>query len=93
MDHSLMFAFPSEEVELVIMHSFSLWQISGLFLDEGQVRCIVDEIKQVITASSARKQERAERAKAEDFDAEEGEMLEEENEQEEVVFGKVCFYS
>ncbi|XWS57867.1 hypothetical protein CRYUN_Cryun09bG0210100 [Craigia yunnanensis] len=64
-------------------------QISGAFLDEGQVRCIIDEIKQVITASSARKQERAERAKAEDFDAEEGEMLEEENEQEEEVFGQV----
>ncbi|XVF30792.1 hypothetical protein REPUB_Repub16aG0089000 [Reevesia pubescens] len=64
-------------------------QISGPFLDEGQVRCIVDEIKQVITASSARKQERAERAKAEDFDAEEGEMLEEENEQEEEVFVQV----
>ncbi|XVE90185.1 hypothetical protein DITRI_Ditri20bG0058100 [Diplodiscus trichospermus] len=64
-------------------------QISGVFLDEGQVRCIVDEIKQVITASSARKQERAERARAEDFDAEEGEMLKEENEQEEEVFGQV----
>ncbi|XVF06605.1 hypothetical protein REPUB_Repub06bG0063600 [Reevesia pubescens] len=64
-------------------------QISGSFLDEGQVRGIVDEIKQVITASSARKQERAERAKAEDFDAEEGEMLEDENEQEEEVFGQV----
>ncbi|EOY10577.1 ARM repeat superfamily protein isoform 2 [Theobroma cacao] len=64
-------------------------QVAGPFLDEGQVRCIVDEIKQVITASSARKQERAERAKAEDFDAEEGEMLEEENEQEEEVFGQV----
>ncbi|XP_022718871.1 importin-5-like [Durio zibethinus] len=64
-------------------------QISGPFLDEGQVRCIVDEIKQVIIASSARKRERAERAKAEDFDAEEREMLEEENEQEEEVFGQV----
>ncbi|XVF56868.1 hypothetical protein PTKIN_Ptkin06aG0154900 [Pterospermum kingtungense] len=64
-------------------------QISGPFLDEGQVRSIIDEIKQVITASSARKQEKAERAKAEDFDAEEREMLEEENEQEEEVFGQV----
>ncbi|RVW46937.1 Importin-5 [Vitis vinifera] len=50
-------------------------QISGPLLDEGQVRSIVDEIKQVITASSSRKRERAERAKAEDFDAEEGELL------------------
>jgi hypothetical protein len=50
----------------------------------------VDEIKQVITASSSRKQQRAERAKAEDFDAEEGELLNEENEQEEEVFNQVC---
>lgn len=93
MDHQFMFAFPLEVVELMLMPSFSLCQVAGPFLDEGQVRCIVDEIKQVITASSARKQERAERAKAEDFDAEEGEMLEEENEQEEEVFGQVCFQS
>ncbi|MBA0687112.1 hypothetical protein Goari_014674, partial [Gossypium aridum] len=64
-------------------------EICGPFLDEGQIKCIVDEIKQVITASSARKQERAERAKAEDFDEEEGEMLKEENEQEEEVFGQL----
>jgi hypothetical protein len=50
----------------------------------------VDEIKQVITASSSRKQQRGERAKAEDFDAEEGELLKEENEQEEEVFNQVC---
>ncbi|KAJ8574038.1 hypothetical protein K7X08_010549 [Anisodus acutangulus] len=64
-------------------------QISGPLLDEGQVHSIVDEIKQVITASSSRKQERAERAKAEDFDAEESELLREENEQEEEVFDQV----
>ncbi|PIA53962.1 hypothetical protein AQUCO_00900498v1 [Aquilegia coerulea] len=64
-------------------------QVSGPLLDESQVRCIVDEIKQVITASSTRKRERAERAKAEDFDAEEGELLKEENEQEEEVFDQV----
>lgn len=64
-------------------------QISGPLLDESQVRSIVDEIKQVITASSSRKRERAERAKAEDFDAEEGELLKEENEQEEEVFDQV----
>ncbi|KAK6772665.1 hypothetical protein RDI58_027903 [Solanum bulbocastanum] len=64
-------------------------QISGLLLDEGQVRSIVDEIKHVITASSSRTSERAERAKAEDFDAEEGELLREENEQEEEVFDQV----
>ncbi|PPR99745.1 hypothetical protein GOBAR_AA20915 [Gossypium barbadense] len=64
-------------------------QISGPLLDESQVRSIVDEIKQVITASASRKSERAERAKAEDFDAEEGELIKEENEQEEEVFDQV----
>ncbi|KAL9274571.1 Importin-5-like protein [Drosera capensis] len=64
-------------------------QICGPLLDESQVRSIVDEIKQVITASSSRKANRAERSKAEDFDAEEGELLKEENEQEEEVFDQV----
>ncbi|KAE9602968.1 putative TOG domain-containing protein [Lupinus albus] len=64
-------------------------QISGMLLDENQVRSIVDELKQVITASSSRKRERGERAKAEDFDAEEGELIKEENEQEEEVFDQV----
>lgn len=61
-------------------------QTSGLLLDERQVRSIVDEIKQVMLASSSRKQERADRAKVEDFDTEEGELLKEENELEEEVF-------
>ncbi|KAJ6713497.1 hypothetical protein OIU79_009476 [Salix purpurea] len=64
-------------------------QISGTFVDENQVRSIVDEIKLVITASSSRKRERAERAKVEDFDAEESELIKEENEQEEDVFDQV----
>ncbi|XP_073272643.1 uncharacterized protein [Primulina huaijiensis] len=64
-------------------------QISGPLLDESQVKSIVDELKQVITASSSRKGERAERTKSEDFDAEEGEFLKEENEQEEEVFDQV----
>ncbi|CAL0329861.1 unnamed protein product [Lupinus luteus] len=64
-------------------------QISGMLLDENQVRSIVDELKQVITASSSRKSEREERANAEDFDAEEGELIKEENEQEEEVFDQV----
>ncbi|RYQ86900.1 hypothetical protein Ahy_B10g106510 isoform B [Arachis hypogaea] len=64
-------------------------QISGMLLDESQVKAIVDEIKQVITASSSRKRERAERTKAEDFDAEESELIKEENEQEEEVFDQV----
>lgn len=71
-------------------------QISGTLLGEGQVRAIVDEIKNVITASATRRRERSERAKAEDFDADEGELLQEENEQEEEVFDQVFlspFYS
>jgi importin-5 len=66
-----------------------LSQVSGPHLDEKQVRSIVDEIKQVITASSSRKHERAERAKEEDFDAEERELLKEENELEEELFDQV----
>lgn len=73
----------------VIIFNHFPFQISGSLLDESQVRSIVDEIKQVITASSSRKRERAERAKAEDFDAEEGELIKEENEQEEEVFDQV----
>ena len=61
----------------------------GPLLDENQVRCIVNEIKHVITASSMRKADREQRAKAEDFDAEEGELLTEENEQEEELFDEV----
>ncbi|GAB2295429.1 hypothetical protein Dimus_038356 [Dionaea muscipula] len=64
-------------------------EISGLLLDDGQVRSIVDEIKQVIIASSLRKRERKKRTKAEDFDAEEKELLMKENEQEEKLFEKV----
>ncbi|KAL1215898.1 Transportin-1 [Cardamine amara subsp. amara] len=64
-------------------------QISGPILDESQVRGIVDETKQAVIASSARRREREERTKAEDFDAEESEILKEENEQEEEVFDQI----
>ncbi|XP_039139952.1 importin-5-like [Dioscorea cayenensis subsp. rotundata] len=64
-------------------------QLSGPLLNEAQVRSIVDEIKHVITASSTRITERAERTKTEDFDTEEGEFLKEENEQEEEIFDRV----
>ncbi|XP_071735518.1 uncharacterized protein [Rutidosis leptorrhynchoides] len=64
-------------------------QICGPLLDENQVRSIVEELKQAMTASASRRNERAERVKAEDFDAEEGEMLKEENEQEEELFDQV----
>lgn len=50
---------------------------------------MVDQIKHVMTASVARKKEMAERAKEEDFDDEEGEMLKEETEEEEEVFDRV----
>ena len=63
--------------------------MSGTLLDEGQVRYIVDCIKEVITASSNRRTDRTERAKAEDFDSEEDELLREENEQEDEIFDQV----
>lgn len=66
-------------------------QIAGPLLDAGQIKSMVEEFKQVITASSTRKKERAERTHTEDFDAEEKEFLEEENEQEEEVFDQVRF--
>jgi hypothetical protein len=78
-------------LKAVLPTLYSVFQISGTLLDESQVKSIVDEIKQVITASSTRKKERAERTKAEDFDAEEGELIKEENEQEEEVFDQVSF--
>ncbi|RYQ83328.1 hypothetical protein Ahy_B10g101972 isoform C [Arachis hypogaea] len=81
---------PDTEIYASMLDSLNeCLQISGMLLDESQVRSIVDEIKQVITASSSRKRERAERTKAEDFDAEESELIKEENEQEEEVFDQV----
>ncbi|KAG6679558.1 hypothetical protein I3842_14G138000 [Carya illinoinensis] len=83
---------PDTEISASMLDSINeCLQISGPLLDESQVRSIVKEIKQVITASSSRKRERAERTKAEDFDAEEGELIKEENEQEEEVFDQVSF--
>lgn len=64
-------------------------QIAGALLDGGHIKLMVDEFKQAITASCTRKRERAERSKTEDFDAEEGELLQEENAQEEEVFDQV----
>ncbi|MFS7960989.1 putative armadillo-like helical, importin beta family [Helianthus anomalus] len=63
--------------------------VCGSLLDESRVRSIAEELKQAMTASAARRNERAERVKAEDFDTEEGEMLKEENEQEEELFDQV----
>ncbi len=76
---------------ILFVVSCELWneQIAGPLLDAAQIKSMVEEFKQVITASSTRKKERAERTQTEDFDAEEGELLEEENEQEEEVFDQV----
>ena len=43
-----------------------------------------------LSPRAKQKHERAERAKEEDFDAEERELLNEENEQEEELFDQVC---
>ncbi|QHN81657.1 ABC transporter D family member [Arachis hypogaea] len=90
MSSTTAFVEPDTEIYASMLDSLNeCLQISGMLLDESQVRSIVDEIKQVITASSSRKRERAERTKAEDFDAEESELIKEENEQEEEVFDQV----
>ncbi|XP_070018260.1 uncharacterized protein [Nicotiana sylvestris] len=57
-------------------------QICQPLLSEGQLRKIVDEVKHVGTESTNRKRKLKERAKSEDFDAEEDELLSEEKEQE-----------
>ncbi|KAF0913161.1 hypothetical protein E2562_020287 [Oryza meyeriana var. granulata] len=64
-------------------------QLSGTLLEESQVRSVVDGIKEVITASALRRRERTERAKAEDFDSEEEDLLREENEQEDEIFDQI----
>ena len=58
-------------------------QSVGTLTDSEQAKTMVEEFKQVLTASDTRKKERFERSHSEDFDAEEGELLQEENEQEE----------
>ena len=58
----------------------------GTLIESGHVKAMVDEFKQVLIASNTRKKERLDRRQSEDFDAEEGELLQEENEQEEEVF-------
>lgn len=69
--------------------SILLGQISGTLLEENQVRSVVEGVKEVIVASANRRIERTERAKAEDFDSEEEELLREENEQEDEIFDQV----
>ncbi|KAH7372426.1 hypothetical protein KP509_17G003600 [Ceratopteris richardii] len=77
------------EVEVLIDMLDSLnecLKIVGSLIDPAQIKGMVDEFKQVLTASSTRKKERAERSHTEDFDAEESEIIQEENEQEEEMF-------
>ncbi|PHT40214.1 hypothetical protein CQW23_19068, partial [Capsicum baccatum] len=64
-------------------------EISGALLDEGQVRCIVDEIKRVLSVILRQKQDRAERTEVEEFDAEESDINEEIEEEEEDLFIEV----
>lgn len=61
-------------------------EISGILLDDRHVRSIVEEFKEVITECHSRSREHTERIKAEDFDAEEGESLKDEINQEYEVF-------
>lgn len=68
-------------------------QLSGTHLEENQVRSAVEGIKEVIVASTNRRIERTERAKAEDFDSEEEELLREENEQEDEIFDQVSYWN
>uniref|UniRef100_A0A0C9QU83 TSA: Wollemia nobilis Ref_Wollemi_Transcript_9431_3919 transcribed RNA sequence n=1 Tax=Wollemia nobilis TaxID=56998 RepID=A0A0C9QU83_9CONI len=64
-------------------------QIAGSSLEPELVKKMFDEFKQVITASMSRKGERIERSKSDDFDAEERELLQEENSEEEEVFDQI----
>ncbi|CAO2829312.1 unnamed protein product [Amaranthus hypochondriacus] len=61
-------------------------QISETLLEEDQVRAIADAIKKVLSASSLRKEFRASRTSAENFDAEKGDLLKEESKQEVKLF-------
>lgn len=69
---------------------FFFFQISGALLDEGQVRCIVDEIKRVLSVILRQKQDLAERTEVEEFDSEESDINEEIEEEEEDLFIEVC---
>jgi hypothetical protein len=62
----------------------------GVLVESGHVKAMVDEFKQVLIASKTRKNGRLERRQSEDFDAEESELLQEENEQESEIFDQAC---
>ncbi|GLJ16157.1 hypothetical protein SUGI_0269600 [Cryptomeria japonica] len=80
------------ETEIIVNMLCSLnecIQISGLLLEPEWIKKMVDQFKQVITASTSRKGERTIRSKSEDFDAEERDLLQEENSEEEEVFDQI----
>lgn len=72
--------------------SILLDQLSGTLLEENQVRSVVEGVKEVIVASANRRIERTERARAEDFDSEEEELLREENKQEDDILDQVNYW-
>ncbi|KAH9315236.1 hypothetical protein KI387_023863 [Taxus chinensis] len=81
---------PETEIIVNMLNSLNeCIQISGLILGPEWIKKMVDEFKQIITASMSRKGERTERSKSEDFDAEERELLQEENLEEEEVFDQI----
>ncbi|XP_077237749.1 uncharacterized protein LOC143879304 isoform X2 [Tasmannia lanceolata] len=64
-------------------------QISWTPLEAGQVRDIVEELKNVIIASMSRTTDRLERRASKDLDEEETELLKEEDTEEQVLFEQV----
>nr|XP_016472134.1 PREDICTED: importin-5-like [Nicotiana tabacum] len=74
---------PKDKTVSVICFFF---HICGPLVNEGQLHRIVDEVKHVITESSNRNGKLKERAKSEDFDAEEDELLRGVKEQEDNIF-------
>jgi hypothetical protein len=86
--------FSSQEPEAEIVGSMleslgECIQVAGALLDPQQVKSIVNNFPEVISETLKRKEEKHARSKTEDFDEEEGEMLEEEIEQEDEVLEQV----
>eukprot|EP00271_Cylindrocystis_brebissonii_P019237 TRINITY_DN5787_c0_g1_i1.p1 TRINITY_DN5787_c0_g1~~TRINITY_DN5787_c0_g1_i1.p1 ORF type:complete len:1153 (+),score=248.27 TRINITY_DN5787_c0_g1_i1:117-3461(+) len=78
-----------QEVEICVEVLEALTEcilISGSLLDGAQIKSLMDELCLVIEASRGRRVERFMQRHAEDFDDEESERLEEENDQEDMVF-------
>ncbi|XP_019259685.1 PREDICTED: importin-5-like isoform X2 [Nicotiana attenuata] len=81
---------PMTDISAVMLSTLNnCLQISPL-LNEGELRRIVTEVRHVITESSNRKRKLKERAKSEDFDAEEDELLRREKWQEDHILWQLC---